>query len=142
MADLRFDGSVWCNIDVALRHIDAIYSQETEPLGLNVIEWYILQMLYVKDGQMASRLAEGVGRAATAFTPLLDGIQNKGLIERRQHTADRRAIKIFLTGEGKALQDRVKASAERVESKLRQQFSDKEWQSFQRVVADFQTMAP
>ncbi|MBA3873879.1 MAG: MarR family transcriptional regulator [Anaerolineae bacterium] len=141
MAELRFNGSVWCNIDMTLRHIDTIYSQETEALGLTVIEWYILRILYEQDGQMASRLAEGVGRTPTSFTPILDGIERKGLIERRQHPADRRAVKIFLTGEGKALQEQVKASIERVESKLRQQFSDKDWQRFQHVVADFQTMA-
>ena len=44
MADLRFGGSVWSNIDVALRHIDTIYSQETESLGLNVIEWYSMRV--------------------------------------------------------------------------------------------------
>src|ERR1700712_2331905 len=126
MADLYFGGSVWSNIDIALRQVDTIYSQELETLGLSVIEWYVLRMLYEEDGQMASRLADGVGRAATAFTPILDGIQNKGLIERRPHPADRRAVKIHLTPKGRALKEQVTASVERIESNLRQRFSGKE----------------
>ena len=66
MADLYFGGSVWCNIDIAVRHLEVIYKQETEKLGLTVIEWYVLQLLYEQDGQMASRLADGVGRPMTA----------------------------------------------------------------------------
>ncbi|MBA3867692.1 MAG: hypothetical protein H0X30_00910 [Anaerolineae bacterium] len=80
MADLRFGGSVWCNIDVALRNLCVIYSQEIESLGLTVIEWYILRLLYEHDKQMASRLSKGVERAATSFTPLLDKLATNQLI--------------------------------------------------------------
>ena len=83
MAGLVFDGSVWCNVDIALRQVNIIYRQELETLGLSVVEWYILRMLYEQDGQMASRLADGVGRPATSFTPILDKLQDKGFIERR-----------------------------------------------------------
>jgi len=142
MPDLPFGGSVWCNIDIALRNLETIYKQETEALGLTVIEWYVLRMLYEEDGQMPSRLADGVGRPATSFTPILDKIQYKGLIERRQHTADRRAVKIHLTAKGQTLKEEVIASAERIEKKLRNQFSDKDWQKYESVVANLQAMAP
>ena len=140
MAVLHFGGSVWCNVDIALRHVDSIYQKEIEGLGLAVVEWYILRLLYEQDGQMASRLADGVGRAATSFTPILDKLENKGLIERRSHPADRRAVKIHLTKKGQALKERIAASAEQIESKIRQRLSDKEWQGYESVLADLQTM--
>jgi len=142
MADLYFSGSVWCNLDIALRHVDSIYEQETRALGLSVIEWYVLRALYEQDGQMASRLAEAIERPVTSFTPILDGIQRKGLIERRSDPADRRAVKIHLTKKGQALKERIAASAEQIESKLRQQCSGKDWQGYERVLADLQTMTP
>jgi DNA-binding MarR family transcriptional regulator len=74
---LRFDGSVWCNLDVALRNVDQIFRQEIKPEGLTVIEWYILRALYDSDGRHASELARAVGRAATSFTPNLDKLQDK-----------------------------------------------------------------
>jgi DNA-binding MarR family transcriptional regulator len=89
---------------------------------------------------MASRLADGVGRLATSFTPILNKLEDKGFVERRSHPADRRAIRIYLTAEGKALEEPVKASVERIENKLCQQFSDTEWQSYQCVIKDLQSI--
>jgi DNA-binding MarR family transcriptional regulator len=140
MANLYFGGSVWCNVDIALRHVDGIYKQETEGMGLSVIEWYVLRALYEQDGQMPSRLAEAVGRPATSFTPILDQIENKELIERRSHPADRRALKIYLTAQGEYLREQVQASVERIESKIRKPFATKDWQHFELVVADLQIM--
>jgi DNA-binding MarR family transcriptional regulator len=140
MADLRFGGSVWCNIDVALRNLTAIYEQETQPLGLSVIEWYILRSLYEQDGQHPSQLAHAVGRPATSFTPLLDGLESKGLIERRPEPADRRAVRIYLTKQATVIKKQVQLSAERVEVVLRQQLPEKEWTGFQRVLTYLQVM--
>ncbi len=142
MAELRFGGSVWCNLDIALRSVDEIYKQETQEIGLAVIEWYLLRVLYDQDGQMANQLAKAVGRAATSFTPILDQIERKGLIERRTHPTDRRSVKIYLTAKGKALQPQVNAIAERIEKRLAQGVPDKDWQSYQRVVANFQNANP
>ena len=142
MADLYFDGSVWCNIDIALRHLETIYKQETEALGLSVIEWYILRLLYEDDGQMASRLADGVGRPPTSFTPILDGLEQKGFIQRRSHPADRRAVRINLTTKAQTLKEQVQVSVERIESKLCQHFSDKDWHGYESVIADLQTIKP
>ena len=68
VSTLRFDGSVWCNLDIALRNLDQVFNRVVQPLGLTIIEWYILRALYERDGQHASELARAVGRAATSFT--------------------------------------------------------------------------
>ena len=57
-------------------------------------------LLYDEDGQHASELARAVGRAATSFTPNLDKLQDKALIERRPDPGDRRAVRIYLTDAG------------------------------------------
>ena len=141
MSDLRFGGSVWCNLDIALRNIDEIYKHETKELNLAVIEWYILRVLYEQDGQMASHLAKSVGRAATSFTPILDQLEKKGLIERRMHPSDRRGVQIFLTTKGNALRPKVQAIAERVEKRISARIPEKDWQSYQQVVANFQNLS-
>ncbi|MBZ0304209.1 MAG: MarR family winged helix-turn-helix transcriptional regulator [Anaerolineae bacterium] len=138
---LRFNGSVWCNLDIALRNLDQVFGQAVQPLGLTVIEWYILRALYDQDGQHASELARAVGRAATSFTPNLDKLQNKGLIERRADPADRRAVRIYLTEAGQNCREAVLHSADDIDSRLAQVFPNGEYEAFQEVLATLQAMS-
>jgi DNA-binding MarR family transcriptional regulator len=137
---LRFSGSIWCNLDIALRNLDQVYGQVVEPLGLTVIEWYILRALYEQDGQHASELARAVGRAATSFTPILDKLQNKSLIERKPDPADRRAVRIYLTAKAQSMREQVLASAEQIDARIRKMFSNGDFKGFQNVIAALQSM--
>lgn len=137
---LRFSGSIWCNLDIALRNLDQVYGQVVEPLGLTVIEWYILRALYEQDGQHASELARAVGRAATSFTPILDKLQNKLLIERKPDPADRRAVRIYLTAKAQSMREQVLASAEQIDARIRKMFSNGDFKGFQNVIAALQSM--
>lgn len=142
MVDLRFDGSIWTNIENALRAAEVVYHAETKALGLIVLEWYILRALYEDDGMMANQLAKAVGRQATSFTPILDKLEGKGFIQRKGHPLDRRSVKIYLTDKAKKIQSEVEASAQRIETALRARFSDKEWLAYQRAVTAMQSLAP
>ena len=137
---LRFAGSIWCNLDIALRNLDQVYGQVIEPLGLTVSEWYILRSLYEQDGQHASELARAVGRAATSFTPILDKLQNKDMIERRPDASDRRAVRIYLTKKGINNREQVMASAEQVDARIRKSVSSGDFKGFQSVLANLQAM--
>jgi DNA-binding MarR family transcriptional regulator len=136
-SSLRFNGSLWCNLDVALRRVDRIFRKSICPPELTTIEWYILRALYERDGQHASELAQAVGRAATSFTPNLDKLERRGLIERRP---DRRssAVRIFLTESGQAVREVVLESAEKIDAMLRKMFSERDFATFQAVLAALQ----
>lgn len=139
---LRFSGSVWCNLDIALRNLDQMFGRLIQPLGLTVIEWYILRALYEQDGQHASELARAVGRAATSFTPILDKLQDKGLVERRPDPTDRRAVRIYLTSKGAAQRKAVLNSAEQIDKQIREMFPNGDFEAFQHVLARLQTVSP
>ncbi len=134
--------SVWCTIAVAFQRVDTVYKQEAQAFGLTVIEWHVLRTLYERDGLMAGQLARAVGRAPTSFTPTIDAIVRKGLIQRSAHPSNRRSVRIHLTSKGEALKVPLVASAQRIEGKIRQQFTDKEWQCYQHVIENFQRIRP
>ncbi|MGJ3238599.1 MAG: MarR family winged helix-turn-helix transcriptional regulator [Anaerolineae bacterium] len=140
-SNLRFDGSVWCNLDIALRNVDQVFQQVIRPLNLTVIEWYILRALYDTDGQHASELARAVGRAATSFTPNLDKLQKKGLIERRPDTSDRRAVRIFLTEAGQAKRNGVLDAAEQIDQEIASMFQHSDFEAFLDVLNTLQTVS-
>lgn len=143
--NLRFNGSLWCNLDIALRNLDQVFGQVAQPLiqphGLTVIEWYILRALYEQDGQHASELARAVGRAATSFTPNLDKLQDKDLIKRCADPSDRRAVRIFLTEEGKKHKRTVLSSAREIDARIASVFSESEFQAFQSILNTLQTLS-
>ena len=138
---LRFNGSVWCNLDIALRNLDQVFGQVVQPLGLTVIEWYILRALYEHDGQHASELARAVGRAATSFTPNLDKLQNKGLVERRADPADRRAVRIYLTDEARKCKKAVMDSVKELDDRVGQVLGGADFEVFNSVLATLQNLS-
>ncbi len=141
-SNLRFEGSLWCNLDIALRNVDQIFRQSMPASELSVIEIYILRALFERDGQHASELARAVGRAATSFTPNLDKLQKKDLIERRPDPNDRRAVRIYLTSKAEELRDDVMRTTESVDGRIETLFSDSDYRAFQRVLSGLQNIEP
>lgn len=137
---LKFGGSIWCNLDIALRSVDYAFRQVIRPAGLTVIEWYILRALFQQDGQHASELARAVGRAATSFTPNLDKLQQKGYVERRPDPGDRRAVHIFLTESARKIREEVLESAQQVDEKLAALFSPDEMRIFDNIILTLQQL--
>jgi len=54
-----------------------------------------------------SSLAQKVGVARATMTGLLDGLEKKGLIERRTHAEDRRKVGVLLTASGRRMLDNI-----------------------------------
>jgi DNA-binding MarR family transcriptional regulator len=140
MNNLRFNGSLWCNLDIALRNVEHVYGREIRSVGLSVIELYILRALYEQDGQYASELAHKVGRAATSFTPNLDKLQQKGMIERRNDTRDRRAVRIHLTVEANKRREDIMCVAQKMDERLASVFEADDYNNFLNIVASLQTL--
>lgn len=139
---LRFNGSIWCNLDIALRNLDQLFNRAIQPLGLTIIEWYILRALYERDGQHASELARAVGRAATSFTPNLDKLQEKHYIERRPDPTDRRAVHIYLTDLAEKHRKEVLTAAREIDAEVHDLFPQDEYETFLNVLAVLQTIEP
>ncbi len=140
--NLRFNGSLWCNLDIALRNIDHIFRHSMQSSGLSVIEMYILRALFERDGQHASELARAVGRAATSFTPNLDKLQDKNLIERRPDPGDRRAVRIYLTQAADECKAQVMETTSKIDEKIEELFPEGDFRAFQQVLSRLQTLEP
>lgn len=136
---LRFKGSIWCNLDIASRHVDRIFRHQLQDTGLTVIEWYILRALYDQDGQYASKLAVAVGRAATSFTPNLDKLQQKGYVTRQLDPNDRRATCIYLTNYAQQQRDTLLELADNLDKQFESLFSREELRCLLQALKILQT---
>lgn len=76
-------------------------------LGISPGRFGVLVLVDANPGITQSRLAEAVGLDRSTLVPVLDGLERRDLLERRQGT-DRRTNGLWLTPKGKRFLARVK----------------------------------
>lgn len=102
--------SIWVATSKSLLDLETIIRTKLYALTdthITVTQAYVLRALLAEDGLMPSELAREVGRLATSFTPVLDGLEGQKLIARKASATDRRAIGIYLTVRGRSLAEAV-----------------------------------
>jgi MarR family transcriptional regulator for hemolysin len=65
--------------------------------------WLVLSSLSSADWPTQVDLANALGIEGATLTKHLDGLEEAGLVRRRRDSADRRAMRVELTDEGRAL---------------------------------------
>jgi DNA-binding MarR family transcriptional regulator len=120
MPRLRFEGSVWCNLDIALRNIDQIFRTCVQDLGLSVIEWYVLRALFIEDGQHK--------------------LQDKGYIERLPDPNDRRAVRIYLTDKARAEEEAIMRLASTLDGQIDARLPEGSLNCFHEIITVLQTV--
>lgn len=71
---------------------------------LTLANWVILSALWRRDGMSVSELADYTGNKFSATSRIIDRMDDRGLVTRRQAAQDRRGVEVFLTEAGDALQ--------------------------------------
>jgi MarR family transcriptional regulator, organic hydroperoxide resistance regulator len=82
--------------------------------GYNVTppQWGVLVALWEQDGLSLSELAKRSFFDGPTMTGIVDRLEKANLVERRRDSTDRRVISVYLTEEGKRLQDQLPALSE------------------------------
>ncbi len=109
-------------LDLALKRGLRAAEQELlrryEALGVRPAEASALIVLARNEGLPAVRLAAALGMKQTNLVAVLDGLERRGLVERRRLERDRRAAALCLTEAGATLAGRLEAEIEAHEAKL------------------------
>ena len=99
---------------------------EKEGYKITFEQWLILLFLNIKDGQTQRELSLASMKEKTSTTRLIDRLEKKKLILRKQDKADRRNNRIFMTKEGKRIIEILIPLAMEVHQTALNGFSDKE----------------
>ncbi len=83
-------------------HAAAQFAQRISQLDLTPAQAGLLRLIAWKPGQSQQAIARQLGTPASRLVPLVDGLEERGLIERRRDPADRRYYALYLTGDGTA----------------------------------------
>jgi len=76
-------------------------------LKLRPAEFSVLTLIAKHPGQKQTEIAERLGVKRANFVALMDGLERRGLAERRKGENDRRSHSLYLTPEGARFVDRM-----------------------------------
>jgi MarR family transcriptional regulator for hemolysin len=96
------------------RKLNDAYDLSMKPLGLTRSQWRVVAYVSRTPGVSQTEVAESIECSRMAITSLLDRMQSKGLVERREVENDRRVRAVFLTDKGSALVRQMNKTAVRV----------------------------
>lgn len=74
-----------------------------EEFGVTETQFNMLDLLSKKESNKVTDLAEKIGVKPSAVTTMIDRLTNNGLVSRRHDDADRRAVLVSITNEGREL---------------------------------------
>jgi DNA-binding MarR family transcriptional regulator len=99
----------------------AVIDRELPILGAHDLEMWdyvVLSALHDRPSPTQAQLAETVGRDATRLIRTLDGLQTRGLVERRPAPHDRRNRVVTLTAEGRHVLTSCRTAIRAMEAEL------------------------
>ena len=102
------------------------FDQVLADAGGSIPMWLVLTNLKAADWRSQHNLAGAVGIEGPTLTRHLDGLEQAGLVHRRQDPADRRAVVVELTADGHAVHDRLREVVIAFDRQLRRGLSSDE----------------
>jgi DNA-binding MarR family transcriptional regulator len=94
------------------------WAEQVRELDLDPPQTGVLHLIAREPGQSQQALAGRLGVAPSRVVALVDGLEARGLLERRRSTTDRRNYELHLTGEGERLLRRLAEVARAHEADL------------------------
>lgn len=120
-------GNLMYRLGLLARHWRQVLDAEFQSAGLTDATWRpLLHLDFLGDDTRQKDLAASVGIEGPSLVRLLDTLVAKGLIERSEDAADRRAKLLRLTPEGREMVGRIRETVTALESEILSPFSDGE----------------
>jgi DNA-binding MarR family transcriptional regulator len=87
------------------------FDQRVAGLGLTQAQWRALAQLTRAEGCRQADLAAVMEIAPITLARFVDRLEEAGLVERRRHPADRRAVQLYLTAKGRRTVEKMRVIA-------------------------------
>jgi DNA-binding MarR family transcriptional regulator len=84
-------------------HVSEAFAERLGRHEVSVPQWVVLRVLFDHDSLPLKEVVARVGVDQGSLSRMVERLMARGLVERREDTADRRAVAISLTGEGRWL---------------------------------------
>ena len=108
MKKIDFENSLGLIIKSASKSLERALDVELRgQYGLSGAQWKVILSLSIQNGLSQKDLAERIFVDSTTLVPIIDGMEKKGLVERRTDPKDRRNNNVFLTAKSESFVDPI-----------------------------------
>ena len=108
MKKIDFENSLGLVIKGASKSLERALDVELRgQYGLSGAQWKVILSLSIQNGLSQKDLAERIFVDSTTLVPIIDGMEKKGLVERRTDPKDRRNNNVFLTAKSESFVDPI-----------------------------------
>jgi MarR family transcriptional regulator, transcriptional regulator for hemolysin len=133
---MRPDGTpIGLQLAVTSKAVGRAFNAALAEAGGSLPIWLVLNMLDGESWRTQHDLARAVGIEGPTLTRHLDGLEAAGLVIRRRHPVDRRAIQVELTDSGRALHGRLLKTVISFNRKLRAGLGDDQIEQLRSTLA-------
>jgi DNA-binding MarR family transcriptional regulator len=106
---LQLDKQLCFAIYAAGHAFTRFYKPRLDALGITYPQYLVFLVLWEQDGLTVRALGQKLFLDSGTLTPLLKRLEALGYVTRRRDEEDERLVRIYLTGEGRALRDKALA---------------------------------
>lgn len=114
-----FDHCMYFNTMALGRQLERLWTQAFKPFDLTPSQGFMLRAILNRPGMLQSELADTLRIARATTTRALDGLEKRGLVERRSTPKDGRECEIYPTEEAVPLQAGLNAASGQMTTQLK-----------------------
>ena len=105
---MKLENQLCFPLYAAARTVTGMYTPYLKALDLTYTQYIVLLVLWEKDGITVGEICRKLMLDSGTLSPLLKKMQTLGYLEKQHSKDDERAVLIYLTEEGRALQEKAK----------------------------------
>ncbi|TFW31901.1 MarR family winged helix-turn-helix transcriptional regulator [Massilia horti] len=119
-----FDECIYFNTAALARRLEREWAQAFSPFGVTPPQGFMLRAILDRPGMLQYELADALSISRPTVTRALDGLVQRGYVERRRTDADGREVAIHPTAAAVAIKAALNQSARTVTGRLKAQMGD------------------
>jgi MarR family transcriptional regulator for hemolysin len=132
----------WCDpsnicfaIKTAVRAMEKAFDYDLrKTAGVTLSQARVIRALIGKDGITQKEIAENIAVEAPTLVPMIDKMEQDGLLERRQDEADRRNNRVYLTYRSRVISEKIDESFVRVRRASQKGISKEDVETLRQVL--------
>ena len=122
-----FEHCLYFNTSALARRLEREWAEVFDAFGLTPPQAFMLRAVLDRPGMLQRELSEELSIARPTTTRALDGLEQKGYIERRRSAGDGREISIFPTAGATSLKTALNGASGSVTARLRKTLGSAEF---------------